>query len=105
MMAEWLLVPPVAFGIYVLLVGALALVGRWRAATSPNTDAKRLSYASGESDSHNVTPPGYQQFFVVALFFAVLHLGALLAASGGITGPVALYLGGLALTLFVLILN
>ncbi len=49
--------------------------------------------------------PGYRPFFVVALFFAVLHLGVLVLATG-ISSPVMrIYLLGLMLALLALILG
>jgi hypothetical protein len=53
--------------------------------------------------------PGYRPFFVVALFFAVLHLGVLVLAVGGISsataGGTAVFLVGLMLALLALILG
>jgi hypothetical protein len=42
---------------------------------------------------------------VVALFFAVLHLGVLVIGVGGLTPLTGLYLVGLALALLALILG
>ena len=49
--------------------------------------------------------PGYRPFFVVALFFAVLHLGALMLGSGSASPAMLVYLLGLMLALLALILG
>lgn len=80
-----LLYPPIAFVIYLVLVGILAGVGRALAVPSQPGALKSSPYASGEAGSTNPAAPGYRQFFVVALFFAVLHLGMLLVGSSGLS--------------------
>ena len=51
--------------------------------------------------------PGYRPFFVVALFFAILHLGVLVLATGGLTavtsGGAVVFLVGLMLALLALV--
>jgi hypothetical protein len=49
--------------------------------------------------------PGYRQFFVVALFFAVLHLGVLMIGSSDFSPVAGVYLLGLILALIALILG
>jgi NADH:ubiquinone oxidoreductase subunit 3 (subunit A) len=99
-----LLTPPVAFLGYMLLSAVLVWFGR-RLAGPPGADpGKRSTYASGEAASSVVAAPGYQPFFVVALFFAVLHLGVLMLATGTPSAISAVYLIGLLLVLVVLIL-
>jgi hypothetical protein len=49
--------------------------------------------------------PGYQPFFVIALFFAVLHLGVLVLGSGQPSAMMGIYLIGLILILIGLILG
>ncbi len=101
-----LLYPPIAFGIYLVLVGILSGTGRVLAVPARSKKAVgREAYASGEAGSAHRAAPGYRQFFVVALFFAVLHLGVLMAGSGGLDGVTAAYLGGLILALVALILG
>ena len=39
--------------------------------------------------------PGYQPFFLIALFFAILHLGVLVLGIGSLPVPAAVYLVGL----------
>jgi hypothetical protein len=49
--------------------------------------------------------PGYRPYFVTALFFAVLHLGALMIASSGLTPLAGIYVAGLIVVLIALILG
>jgi NADH:ubiquinone oxidoreductase subunit 3 (subunit A) len=102
----FLFYPPIAFVVYLLLVGVISLTGRLLSAKSgPHSPYKASAYASGEA--HNDTPsaPGYRQFFTIGLFFAVLHLGILMAGSGGLTLLTGIYLVGLVLVLLALILG
>ncbi len=100
-----LLIPPVAFVIYLVLVSLLAGFGRVLAGPGDATPMKTSTYAGGEMPPAAGAAPGYNPFFVLALFFAVLHLGVLVLASGNIGLTAGLYLGGLALVLIVLILG
>ena len=104
---EVLLYPPIAFAVYLVLVGVLSGVGRALAVPAhSHADATKSSaYASGEVGETNHAAPGYRQFFVVALFFAVLHLGMLLAGSSGLTLVTAAYIVGLIVALVALILG
>ena len=100
-----LLYPPIAFAVYLLLVGILAGLGRSLAVPSRANAMKQSAYASGEAGEDFKTAPGYKQFFVVALFFAVLHLGVLVLGSGPLTLVMGAYLVGLILALVALILG
>lgn len=100
-----LLYPPIAFVIYLLLVGILSGVGRFLAVPSQANQLKQSAYASGEAGEDFKAAPGYRQFFVVALFFAVLHLGVLVLGSGTFTPMMGAYLVGLILALVALILG
>jgi NADH:ubiquinone oxidoreductase subunit 3 (subunit A) len=103
---EILLIPPVAFLLYLLLVGILSGIGRAMAgAHHPSSAFKSGAYASGEAPHLVSGAPGYRPFFRVALFFAVLHLGVLVLASGGLSPVTAVYLVGLILALVALILG
>jgi NADH:ubiquinone oxidoreductase subunit 3 (subunit A) len=100
-----LLSPVVAFLIYVSLVALISRLGRWFSATGRKTELKTATYASGEKSDPTPAAPGYRQFFVVALFFAVLHLGALMIGSSDLSPTAGLYLMGLILALVALILG
>ena len=72
---DFLLIPPVALVIYVVLVGALSGLGRMLAGRGAPNGAKSSTYTGGEAAPQQMAAPGYRPFFVVALFFAILHLG------------------------------
>src|SRR3970282_705033 len=76
-----ILAPPAAFLIYVLLVTALAAGGRYLAGPANATALKTSPYASGEAPPQTAGAPGYRPFFVVALFFTILHPGVLMLGS------------------------
>src|SRR5512135_1204275 len=101
-----LLSPPIAFLVYLALVGLLslfgrALSGRHKAASG----VKASTYSSGEAPPTRLAAPGYRPFFVVALFFAVLHLGVLVMSSGQPSPVMIIYLVGLLVALLALILG
>ncbi|MFZ6029505.1 MAG: hypothetical protein ACOYYS_17470 [Chloroflexota bacterium] len=103
---EFILYPPIAFVAYLLLVGLISLAGRKLSAKSgPHSPYKAGTYASGEAGPVSAAAPGYRQFFNVGLFFAALHLGILMAGSGGLTLVTGIYLVGLVLVLLALILG
>lgn len=100
-----LLIPPIAFILYVVLVGILSGLGKLIAEPNKPNAEKTSSYTGGEDMPLKVGVPGYKPFFVVALFFAVLHLGVLMLGSAVISPITVLYLGGLILALLALILG
>jgi NADH:ubiquinone oxidoreductase subunit 3 (subunit A) len=100
-----LLIPPVALLVYVGLVCILALIGRRLVGSVKESAAQRTTYASGEASPKYAAAPGYRQFFIVMLFFAILHLGVLVLGSEGQTVTAIVYLAGLFLVLVVLILG
>jgi NADH:ubiquinone oxidoreductase subunit 3 (subunit A) len=103
--SEILLSPPVAFLAYLLLVAALSGLGRMLAGPARATPLKMSTYSSGEAPPRRAAAPGYRPFFVAALFFAILHLGVLVVATGGFTPAAAIFLVGLSLSLLALILG
>jgi NADH:ubiquinone oxidoreductase subunit 3 (subunit A) len=104
-MADLLLIPPIAFVIYLVLVGVLARIGRSLAGPSKATPLKSSTYSSGEAGPTSTAVPGYRPFFLIALFFAILHLGVLVLGSGGLTPITGVYLVGIILALLALILG
>jgi NADH:ubiquinone oxidoreductase subunit 3 (subunit A) len=100
-----ILAPPAAFLIYVLLVAGLAGVGRYLAGPAKATEMKSSTYASGETPPQTAGAPGYRPFFVVALFFTILHLGVLMLGSSQFLPMSGIYLIGLMLALVALILG
>ena len=95
---EALLIPPVAFLLYCAIVYGLGWA-RSRAAR------RTILYAGGEIHPPRSALPGYKPFFVFALFFAVVHLGALMLASSVPSTTALLYLAGLVLALIALVLG
>jgi NADH:ubiquinone oxidoreductase subunit 3 (subunit A) len=104
-MSDVILTPPIAFLIYVALVGLLSGFGRMLAFHGKTTPLKSSTYASGEASPARAAAPGYRPFFVIALFFAVLHLGALMLGTSGLSLTTAGYLVGLMAVLLALILG
>jgi len=101
-----LLSPPVAFLLYIPLVLLIVWVGKQLAAPSEKPSAAKSSlYGSGEEAPVMAAAPGYRPFFLVAFFFAILHLGMLVLGFGNLSLPQALYGFGLALALVALILG
>jgi hypothetical protein len=103
-MSAWL-APPLAFVMYALAGLLLASLGRLLAGPARPNRLKSSPYASGEAAPPNGAPPGYGPYFVPALFFGLLHLGILVAATGGLTPVVGLFLLGLGAALLVLLLG
>lgn len=104
-MKSMLLSPLAAFLIYFAVVFAISGLGKLFSAKGRKTEFKTATYASGEESDPIPAAPGYRQFFVVALFFAVLHLGVLMIGSSGFTPMSGIYLLGLILALIALILG
>lgn len=104
-MRDILLAPPIAFAIYLLLVGILSGIGRALAGPGQATAGKSSTYAGGEAAPARPAVPGYRSFFVIALFFAIVHLGVLVVGSGGLDALTGIYLVGLILALLALILG
>ena len=102
---EIILIPPIAFVLYVALAGILFGFGRALAGKTKESALKRSTYASGEEASTAQAAPGYRQFFTVALFFAVLHLGVLVLATSVSSPAMLVMLAGLTLALLALILG
>ena len=102
---EIILTPPFAFLIYIPLVVVITLVGRSMAGKSKPNPAKTSIYGSGEASPTNLAAPGYKPFFLVAFFFAILHLGMLVLGSGSLATVQPFYIIGLLLALVALILG
>jgi len=100
-----LLSPPIAFLIYIPLVVLINLLGRALAGRSTENAMKSSIYGSGEAAPTSLAVPGYRPFFLIALFFAILHLGVLILGTGGLTVMTGIYLLGLVFALLALILG
>lgn len=104
-MNEFLLAPPIAFLIFLVLSVLLNGAGRLLAGPGRPTAAKSSLYTGGEVHHLPFGAPGYRQFFTFALFFAILHLGVLMIGSGWLNWMTGIYLVGLILALTALILG
>lgn len=104
-MENSILSPLFAFVIYGVLVGILSFGSKLTSVHGKVSSIKTGSYASGEESDAAPAAPGYRPFFVVALFFAVLHLGVLMLGTSGLAPVSLVYLGGLMLALLALILG
>ena len=102
---DLLLSPPLAFLAYIPVALVLLGIGRLLAGP-PNPNAVKSSiYGSGEASPTFEAAPGYQPFFLIALFFAVVHLAMLVLGIGSLPPPAAVYLVGLFIALVALILG
>lgn len=102
---DLLLNPVFAFLAYIPLVLVLVGLGRLLAGRTVVSAAKTSVYGSGEAPPTFGAAPGYQPFFLIALFFAVVHLAMLVLGVGSLPMPAAVYLGGLFVALVALILG
>lgn len=102
---EIILTPPMAFLIYIPMVLIITWVGRQLAGPGKPSAEKSSGYAAGEKASTFAAAPGYRPFFLVAFFFAILHLGMLVLSIGDQSSGQSIYLVGLALALVALILG
>ncbi len=100
-----LLSPPVAFLIYIPLVLVIFLFGRKLANVEHPSAAKSSVYNNGEEAPQTTAAPGYKPFFLIAFFFAILHLGVLIVGSGGFTVVTGVYILGLIFSLVALALG
>ncbi len=100
-----LLAPPFAFVIYLVLAGILSGAAKALAVPAQANPMKTSTYASGEAGPARMAAPGYRPFFIVALFFAMLHLGILMLGSGDLSPVSGIFLAGLMLALIALILG
>jgi NADH:ubiquinone oxidoreductase subunit 3 (subunit A) len=99
--------PVLAFPIYIGLVSLLMIIGRLLTDTTSTTTDSSL-YGSGEAvvdDEVDKSVPGYRPFFLVSLFFAVLHLGVVILATSTMSTVAIIYLLGLMMALIALILG
>ncbi|MEN6408357.1 MAG: hypothetical protein ABFD44_01430 [Anaerolineaceae bacterium] len=100
-----LLSPPVAFLLYIPLTLVIMVLGKALAGPSKESELKRTIYGSGELAPTTEAAPGYRPFFLIAFFFAMLHLGVLVLGTGTLTPIQGVYGVGLILALIALILG
>jgi NADH:ubiquinone oxidoreductase subunit 3 (subunit A) len=100
-----LLSPPIAFLLYIPLVLVISLIGKWMAGPENPSPLKESVYHSGEEARSTSAAPGYKPFFLIAFYFAILHLGVLILGTGDFTVKMVPYLFGIILALVVLVLG
>ncbi len=100
-----LLSPPLAFLIYIPLVFAIYFTGKGLAGKEKPSAEKSSLYGSGEEAATFSASPGYKPFFLIAFFFAILHLGMLVIGLGSFEYKMLPYILGLILALIALILG
>lgn len=100
-----ILTPPLAFIIYIPMVMIILKIGEVLAGPEHPNEMKSSVYGSGEEAANFSAAPGYQPFFLIAFFFAVLHLGMLVLGTGGMTLTTGIYLGGVIFALIALVLG
>jgi NADH:ubiquinone oxidoreductase subunit 3 (subunit A) len=105
MKMDFLLSPPVAFLIYIPLVIGISLFGKALAGPEKRSAIKESVYSSGEEAPVSSAVPGYWPFFLIAFFFAILHLGMLVLGTGQLNLQIIPYLLGLILALLALLLG
>ena len=80
-MQNFLLLPPIAFTIFVLLgFGLSKLMGRY-AAGGVESERKLEAYACGQRQVDHHVSPDYSQFFPYAFFFTIMHVLVLMVAT------------------------
>ena len=103
---DLILTPPIAFIIYIPLVLLIVWFGKVLAGTVATPSAAKTSvYGCGEASPTMPAAPGYRPFFLIAFFFAIIHLGMLVLGIGSLPLPAAAYIVGLLLALAALILG
>jgi NADH:ubiquinone oxidoreductase subunit 3 (subunit A) len=100
-----LLTPPLAFLIYLPLVFAIYFAGKGLAGKGNPSSEKSSLYGSGEEAATSLASPGYKPFFLIAFFFAILHLGMLVIGTGSFDLKLLPFILGIGLALIALILG
>lgn len=103
-MNNFLLLPPLAFIIFLLLSLGLSKVTTLISAKGTESYGKTQAYACGQDVQFHKAQPDYSQFFPFAFFFTIMHVVALIIATvpSGLSGMAALYLVTALLALFIL---
>jgi NADH-quinone oxidoreductase subunit A len=103
---DFLISPPVAFVLYLLVVFLIYLLGKRMAPKLNKVGGKLTTYACGEDIPGVKVQFGYRLFFFIALFFTIMHVAALMIAtvpSGKIVLFAILYLAVIFLSIMALV--
>ncbi|HEX8925198.1 MAG TPA: NADH-quinone oxidoreductase subunit A [Terriglobales bacterium] len=107
-MSRWLLLPPIAFALLLVVIAIIEVAARRLAAQGKESPGKTKAYACGEEAPVNRVRPNYSEFFPVAFFFTVMHVVVLMLATvpqhglKKLTGMVALYFLAALTGMFIL---
>ena len=103
---EILLSPPVAFLVFLLVFASVYWAGGRMAPKVRKAGGKLTSYACGEDIPGAKIQFGYRLFFMIALFFTMMHVAALVVATLP-RGPIVFfglfYLGMIFLSVLALV--
>lgn len=81
-MSEFLLQPPVAFILILVVCGGMYVALKGVTFKRPGSRGSQAQpYACGENVSDKVIQPDYGQFFPFAFFFTILHVVALMVTT------------------------
>lgn len=103
-MNNFLLAPPLAFIIFLLLSIGLSKVTSLVSAKGKECCGKTKAYACGEDVQFHKAQPDYSQFFPFAFFFTIMHVVALIVATvpSGLSVMSVLYIVIAVMALFIL---
>jgi NADH-quinone oxidoreductase subunit A len=104
--AKFLLFPPVAFALFLLVGLLIYMFGSLLAAKGSVNNGKKNQYACGEDVAAAKVQPDYTFFFPFAIFFTIVHVSALIMATlpvGNIALMGILYLAGISISLYTLV--
>jgi NADH:ubiquinone oxidoreductase subunit 3 (subunit A) len=76
-----LLLPPVAFVLFLLLSTGFSALVRLIGAKGTAAAGKEKSYACGQEIKDNKAQPNYAEFFPFAFFFTIMHVVVLIIAT------------------------
>lgn len=80
-MDYFLLLPPVAFIIFLLLSTGISALTRIFSAKGKESAGKETAYACGQVTDTNKIQPDYKEFFPFAFFFTIMHVVVLIIAT------------------------
>lgn len=99
-----LLLPPVAFILFLLVSFGLSALTRLFSAKGKEAAGKEKAYACGQENVLNRVQPDYSEFFPFAFFFTIMHVVVLIIATApaGILWMAMLYIFVAVMSLLIL---
>lgn len=76
-----LLLPPIAFIIFLILYWGLSALLKTFSAKGKQSAGKEEAYACGQITEANRIQPSYREFFPFAFFFTIIHVVVLMIAT------------------------